>query len=329
MRAFEYASPTTKEQAVSLLGRSWNDAQALAGGTDLLSLMKDDVVAPKRVVNLKGVEELRGIRFDPRNGLRLGALVTWDEVLDDANVRRHYPSLHAAAGEIGGPQIRSVGTVGGNLCQRPRCWYYRGGFGLLGQAQGGRSMVVDGDNRYHAILGNEGPAYFVSPSTMAPLLIALGATVRLFGPKGAREVPVEKFFRVPRTSEEREHDLAPGEIVTEVRVPPSSARSASYEVREKEALDWPLAAASVALKMNGNRVQTARVVLGHVAPIPWTSPEAEAALVGKAITESVAQAAGDAAVAKAKALSGNAYKIQLARVAVKRALLEAAGGGAR
>lgn len=329
MRAFEYASPTTKEQAVSLLGRSWNDAQALAGGTDLLSLMKDDVVAPKRVVNLKGVEELRGIRFDPRNGLRLGALVTWDEVLDDANVRRHYPSLHAAAGEIGGPQIRSVGTVGGNLCQRPRCWYYRGGFGLLGQAQGGRSMVVDGDNRYHAILGNEGPAYFVSPSTMAPLLIALGATVRLFGPKGAREVPVEKFFRVPRTSEEREHDLAPGEIVTEVRVPPSSARSASYEVREKEALDWPLAAASVALKMNGNRVQTARVVLGHVAPIPWTSPEAEAALVGKAITESVAQAAGDAAVAKAKALSGNAYKIQLARVAVKRALLAAAAGGAR
>jgi len=329
MRAFEYASPKTKEQAVALLGRSWTDAQVLAGGTDLLSLMKDDVVAPKRVVNLKGVEELRGIRFDPAGGLRLGALVTWDEVLDDASVRRHYPSLRAAVGEIAGPQIRSVGTLGGSLCQRPRCWYFRGGFGLLGQAPGGRSMVVDGDNRYHAILGNEGPAYFVSPSTLAPLLIALGATVRLFGPKGAREIPVEKFFRVPKTTEEREHDLAPGEIVTEVRVPPGSARTASYEVREKEGLDWPLATASVALKMNGNRVQSARVVLGHVAPVPWPSPEAEAALAGKAMSEAVAQAAGDAAVSKAKALSGNGYKVQLARVAVKRAVLAAAGGGAR
>jgi xanthine dehydrogenase YagS FAD-binding subunit len=329
MRAFEYASPTTKEQAVALLGRSWNDSEALAGGTDLLSLMKDDVVAPKRLVNLKGIEELRGIRFDPAGGLRLGALATWDEILGDATVRRQYPSLHAAVGEIGSPQIRSVGTLGGSLCQRPRCWYFRGGFGLLGQAPGGRSMVVDGDNRYHAILGNEGPAYFVSPSTLAPLLVALGATVRLFGPKGAREMPVERFFRVPRTSEEREHDLAPGELVTEVRVPAGSARSASYEVREKEGLDWPLAVAAVALKMNGNRVQSARVVLGHVAPVPWVSPEAEAALAGKAITESVAQAAGEAAVSRARALSGNGYKVQLARVAVKRAVLAAAGGGAR
>lgn len=329
MRAFEFASPTSKEQAVSLLGRSWNEAEALAGGTDLLSLMKDDVVAPRRVVNLKGVEELRGIRFDPRSGLRLGALVTWAEVVDDASVRRHYPSLHAVAGEIGAPQIRSVGTVGGNLCQRPRCWYYRGGFGLLGQGQGGRSMVVDGDNRYHAILGNEGPAYFVSPSTIAPLYIALGATVRLFGPNGAREVPVAKFFRVPKTSEEREHDLAPGEIVTEVRVPPSSARSANYEVREKEGLDWPIVTAAVALTMSGKTVQSARVVLGHVAPVPWPSPEAEAALAGKTISEAVAQAAGDAAVSRARALSGNGYKVQLARVAVKRAVLAAAGGGAR
>jgi xanthine dehydrogenase YagS FAD-binding subunit len=329
MRAFEYANPKSKEQAVALLGRSWNDAEVLAGGTDLLSLMKDDVVAPKRVVNLKGVEELRGIRFDPAGGLRLGALATWDEVLDDANVGRHYPSLKAAASELGGPQIRSLGTVGGNLCQRPRCWYYRAGFGLLGQGQGGKSMVVEGDNRYHAILGNQGPAYFVSPSTMAPLLIALGATVRLFGPKGAREIPVEKFFRIPRTSEEREHDLAPGEIVTEVRVPPATTKSANYEVREKQALDWPLVTAAVALNMSGNTVRSARVVLGHVAPVPWRSPEAEAALAGKTASEAVAQAAGEAAVSKARALSGNGYKVQLARVAVKRAVLAAAGGGAR
>ena len=327
MRALEYASPTTKEQATSLLGRSWTDAAILAGGTDLLSLMKDDVAAPKRVVNIKGIEELRGIRPDG-GGLRLGALVTFEELLDNAAVRKSYPAIWAAADGVRSPQIRSMGTVGGDLCQRPHCWYYRSGFGLLAQ-EGGRSMVVDGDNRYHAILGNAGPAYFVSPSSLAPALVALGATVRIFGPGGAREVPVEKFFLAPRTDDDREHDLKPNEIVTEVRVPSPAGANATYEVREKEALDWPLATASVVLKTGGGRVESARVVLGHVAPIPWRSPEAEAALGGQAVNEQVAAAAGDAAVKGAKPLSGNAYKVQLARVAVKRAVLAAAGGGAR
>jgi xanthine dehydrogenase YagS FAD-binding subunit len=328
MRAFEYVSPTTKEQAVALLGRSGRDAEVLAGGTDLLSLMKDDVAAPKRLVDIKRIEELRGIRFDRASGLRLGALATFEEVLDHPDVRKSYRAIHSAVEGVTSPQIRNAGTVGGDLCHRPRCWYYRAGFGLLAQ-DGARSMVVEGDNRYHAILGNAGPAYFVSPSSLGPALVALGATVRIFGPKGQRDIPVEKFFRTPRTSDEREQDLGPGEIVTEVRIPAPGGPSATYEVREKEALDWPLTAAAVALKMTGNSVQSARVVLGHVAPVPWPSPEAAAALAGKAITESVAQAAGDAAVAKAKALSGNAYKIQLARVAVKRAVLAAAGGGAR
>ena len=328
MRAFEYASPKSTSQAVALLGRTWNDAQVLAGGTDLLSLMKDDVVAPKRLVNIKGVEELRGVKLDG-SGLRLGALATFEELLDNADIKQKYPSIHAAVDGVHSAQIRSVGTVGGDLCQRPRCWYYRAGFGLLAQGAGGKSMVVDGDNRYHAILGNAGPAYFVSPSSLGPALVALGATLRVAGPKGTRDVPAARFFRTPKANDEREHDLQPNEIVTEVRVPPPTGPNATYEVREREALDWPLAAAAVSLKMNGNRVQTARVVLGHVAPIPWTSPETEAALAGKAITDSVAQAAGDAAVGKAKALSRNAYKVQLARVAVKRAVLAAAGGGAR
>jgi xanthine dehydrogenase YagS FAD-binding subunit len=327
MRALEYASPTTKEQATSLLGRSWTDAAILAGGTDLLSLMKDDVAAPKRVVNIKGIEELRGIRPDG-GGVRLGALVTFEELLDNASIRKSYPAIWAAADGVRSAQIRSMGTVGGDLCQRPHCWYYRSGFGLLAQ-EGGRSMVVDGDNRYHAILGNAGPAYFVSPSSLAPALVALGATVRIFGPGGAREVPVEKFFLTPRTDDDREHDLKPNEIVTEVRVPSPAGANATYEVREKEALDWPLATASVVLKTGGGRVESARVVLGHVAPIPWRSPEAEAALGGQAVNEQVAAGAGDAAVKGAKPLSGNAYKVQLARVAVKRAVLAAAGGGAR
>jgi xanthine dehydrogenase YagS FAD-binding subunit len=330
MRAFEYANATTKEQAVSLLGTTWDESDVLAGGTDLLALMKDDIITPKRLVNIKDIPELRGLKVSAKEGLRIGALVTIQELADDANVKARFSVIARTASEIAGPQIRNMATIGGNLCQRPRCWYYRAGFGLLAKNDKGESLVLSGDNRYHAILGNKGPAYFVSPSSLAPLLVALGASVRTFGPKGKREIPVEKFFRIPQSENEREHDLMPDEIVTEIIVPPmQGAKSATYEIRQKDAMDWPLAIASVVLKMSGNKVNSARVAMGHVAPIPWRSPEAEAALVGKAINDDVAKAAGDAAVANAKSLGRNGYKIQLARVAVKRAILEAARGGAK
>jgi xanthine dehydrogenase YagS FAD-binding subunit len=326
MRGFEYANPTTKEQAVGLLGNNWADADVLAGGTDLLALMKDDIVAPKRLVNIKDIQELRGITVSSK-GLRIGALVTIQELADDAHVREAFPVVAMTAIEIAGPQIRNMGTVGGNLCQRPRCWYYRAGFGLLAKDASGEPLVPSGDNRYHAILGNAGPAYFVSPSTLAPLFIALGGTVRLFGPKGKREIPVDKFFIIPQTESEREHDLRPNEIVTEIVLPPlAGIKAATYEIRQKDAMDWPLAIASVALSFSGNKVRSARVVMGQVAPVPWRSTEAETALVGKAINEETAKAAGEAAVTGAKSLGRNAYKIQLARVAVKRAVLAAAGG---
>jgi xanthine dehydrogenase YagS FAD-binding subunit len=326
MRGFEYANPTTKEQAVGLLGNDWADADVLAGGTDLLALMKDDIVAPKRLVNIKDIQELRGITVSSK-GLRIGALVTIQELADDAHVREAFPVVAMTAIEIAGPQIRNMGTVGGNLCQRPRCWYYRAGFGLLAVDKSGEPLVPTGDNRYHAILGNAGPAYFVSPSTLAPLFIALRGTVRLFGPKGKREIPVDKFFIIPQKESEREHDLRPNEIVTEIVLPPlAGIKAATYEIRQKDAMDWPLAIASVALSFSGNKVRSARVVMGQVAPVPWRSEAAEQALVGKPINEDTAKAAGEAAVVGAKSLGRNAYKIQLARVAVKRALLAAAGG---
>lgn len=326
MQGFEYASPTTKEQAVALLGSSWADAEVLAGGTDLLSLMKDDVVHPKRIVSLKDVAELRGIKAT-KAGLRIGATATIQELLDDAQVGRAYPAIFHAAEGITSPQIRAMGTVGGDLCQRPRCWYYRAGFGLLATDPNGEPLVPSGDNRYHAILGNSGPAYFVSPSSLAPALIAYGATVRIQGPKGSRDVPVERFFVTPQNAGQREYDLKPGEIVTDITIPSAAgAAGATYEVRQKEALDWPLAAASVVLKMSGGKVASARIALGHVAPIPWRSEAAEQTLVGKSINEDTAKAAGEAAVVGAKSLGRNAYKIQLARVAVKRAVLAAAGG---
>ncbi len=330
MRAFEYASPTSKEQAVALLGNSWGEAEVLAGGTDLLSLMKDDVARPKRLVNIKEIKELRGISYSPNTGLRLGALATIQDLLDNAVVGRSYRAISEAAGGIHSPQIRNMGTVAGELCQRPRCWYYRAGYGLLAKDESGQSLVPNGDNRYHAILDNTGPAYFVNPSSLAPALIALGARARVYGPQGAREVPLERFYIVPKSNDEREYDLKPNEIITEIVVPPvQGARTATYEVRQREALDWPLATASVVVSLTANQVKSARVVLGHVAPRPWRSTEAEQSLVGKPITEETAEAAGNMAVRRAQSLGRNNYKIQLARVAVKRALLEAARGGSR
>ena len=329
MRAFEYASPATKDQAVRLLGNAWDDAAPLAGGTDLLALMKDDVYSPKRLVNIKELKELRGIVVGPRQ-LRIGALTTIQELADHPQVRQRFPAIAHAAEEIAGPQIRNMGTIGGNLCQRPRCWYYRTGFGLLAKDDTGASLVPSGDNRYHAILGNAGPAYFVSPSSLAPVLIALGGTVRLYGPNGKREIPLEQFFRTPQSESEREHDLKPNEIVTDIMVPTQAGvKTAFYEIRQKEAMDWPLALAAVALRIEGGKVGSARVLMGHVAPVPWRSEEAEQALMGKAITEEVAQSAAEAAVAKATSLGRNRYKIQLARVAVKRAILQAVRGGGR
>jgi xanthine dehydrogenase YagS FAD-binding subunit len=328
MRAFEYASPTTKEQAVALLGSRWGEREVLAGGTDLLSLMKDAVVEPKRVVNIKEIAELQGIKYSEADGLRLGALATFQELLDSDVVAKQFPALAQAAEGVRSEQIRAVGTVAGDLCQRPRCWYFRGGMGLLAQDSSGKSLVVDGENRYHAILGNAGPAYYVSPSSLAPALIALGAKVRLFGPKGAREVTAEKFFVTAKAGTDRENVLAPNEIVTEIVVPAGATANATYEVRHGESLDWPLAAAAVSLKMSGKTVTAARVVLGHVAPVPWPSAEAEKVLTGKAVSAKLAEQAGAAAVKDAKPLSQNAYKVQLTRVAVKRAILRAVEGRA-
>ncbi len=328
MRAFEYASPTTKSQAVGLLSGTWGETEVLAGGTDLLSLMKDDVATPKRLVSIKEITELRGIDSSPKAGLRIGALVTVQELIDSDVARQHYPALISAAVGISSPQIRNMGTVAGDLCQRPRCWYYRAGYGLFARDEQGKSLVLQGDHRYHAILGNSGPAYYVCPSSLAPPLIAFGARVRVFGPKGGREVSLEKFFLTPQSDSQREHDLASNEIVTEIVVPPAAgAVGATYEVRQKEALDWPLATASVVLKLSGATIQSARVVLGHVAPIPWLSSEAAQVLVGNRASDEVVQAAANAAVSKAKDLGRNGYKIQLARVAVKRALSAAARGG--
>jgi xanthine dehydrogenase YagS FAD-binding subunit len=262
-------------------------------------------------------------------GLRIGALTTLSELADNANVTKNYPALAEALNEAASPQIRNVATIGGNLCQRPRCWYFRAGFGLLPKDESGKDLISEGENRFHSVLGNDGPAQFVSPSTIVPILIAYGAKIRLVGSKSKREIALEKFFLTPKTTTEREHDLQANEIVSEILLPPAGeGKYAHYEIRQKAAFDWPLAVAAVALKMGGPTVQSARVVMGYVAPVPWISTEAEQALAGKSVSEETAQAAAEAALRDARPLSHNAYKVQLARVAVKRAILKAASGGA-
>jgi xanthine dehydrogenase YagS FAD-binding subunit len=325
MESFEYGNPASVPEALAMLGARWGEADVLAGGTDLIGLMKDRLHTPRRVVNIKSVREMEGIRKTAA-GLRIGALVTMDELAKNAVVKAEYTALAEAAAGIPSPQIRHMGTVGGDLCQRPRCWYFRQGMGLLA-LEDGKSRIPDGDNRYHAIFGG-GPAYFVSASSLAPALVAMGARVRLVSAKGSREVDAAGFFQAPKDEGVREIVLQPDEILTEILIPAGVGRSAAYEVRQKEALDWPLATAAVALKMNGAVVASARIVMGHVAPVPWEAAEAGKLLVGKPLTAAGAEAAARAAVSGAQPLSQNAYKVTLARTAVKRALLAAAQGRA-
>jgi xanthine dehydrogenase YagS FAD-binding subunit len=326
MHPFEYASPKTLKEALGLLGNQWGEADVLAGGTDLLNLLKDELHAPKRLVNIKGIAALGGISKTAA-GLRIGAIATVDELLGSAAVRTEYPSLAQAARGITSPQIRNMGTVGGDLCQRPRCWYFRMGYGLLAMKDG-KSLVEGGENKYHAIF-HDGPAKFVSASSFGPALIALGAKLKLASASGTREVEAAKWFIAPQNEGAREIALLPNEILTEIVVPSAAGvKNATYEVRQKDALDWPLATASVALKMKGTAVASAMIVLGHVGPTPYVAADAAAAIQGKAVNAETAEAAAAAAVRDARPLSGNAYKVTLAKTAVKRALLLAATGKA-
>ena len=285
--------------------------------------MKDYVTQPDRIVNVKVALEST---VTPLNGgLRIGAAMRMVDVAEHADIARMYPAFSAAAIEVGTPQIRNQATVGGNLNQRPRCWYYRNEEFVCFKKGGNQCFSPAGENQFHAILGG-GPSYIVHPSSLAVPSVAYGATFRLAGPKGERIIAAADYFTLPRQSLRMENVLAPDELLTHVILPaPGAVKSGHYEVRYKASHDWPIAFATVLLTMNGATVQSARVVMGAVAPIPWRSPAAEQALAGKTITEETAAAAADAALKDARPLSQNAYKVDVAMVAVKRAILRAAG----
>ncbi|HUE72231.1 MAG TPA: FAD binding domain-containing protein [Pirellulaceae bacterium] len=323
MKNFEYATPTTEAEVLELLADG-GQAEILAGGTDLVGLMKKMVINPDRVVNVMEVPSFKTLEQLDGGVVAIGATVTLDVLLSHPYLDP-YPAIRHAIGGIASAPLQCQGTLGGEVLQRPQCWFYRGGKGLLAAA--GRD-VEDGDNRFHAIFGNSGAAKFVSSSRIAPALIALGATARVVGPSPTDEqfLPVEALFRIPRHEGERENTLLPGQVVTHVILPPvDEATSATYEVRHGEGPDYPLASAAAAIRFEGGFIKDAKIVLGQVAPTPWISHEAADAIIGYSLNEETAEAAGKAAVASAQPLSMNGYKVQLAKTAVKRALLLAAG----
>jgi xanthine dehydrogenase YagS FAD-binding subunit len=325
VKAFSYVNPANERDAVRALSPEHEKAMPLGGGQDLLARMKDYVTQPDRIVNVKGALEST-VTPMPGGGLKIGAAMRIVDLAANAQVAKLYPAMIMAAGEVGTPQIRNQGTVGGNLNQRPRCWYFRNEEFVCFKKGGSQCFSPSGENQFHAIFGN-GPSFIVHPSSLAVPSVAYGATFRLFGPKGERMVPAAEYFTMPTLQNvQRENVLAPDELLTHVILPaPGAVKSGHYEVRYKESHDWPIAFATVLLTMNGNTVGGARVVMGAVAPVPWRSQAAEAALTGKTINEQTAAAAADAALRDAKPMSQNGYKIQVAKTAVKRAILNAAG----
>ncbi|MGH7199626.1 MAG: FAD binding domain-containing protein, partial [Planctomycetaceae bacterium] len=274
MKSFEYARPTTEAEALDLLGDHHADTAVLAGGTDLVGLLRENLVAPERVVDIKHVSTLRGVT-ETLDGVLIGALTTLEELLENPLLAGHR-AIRDVADAHYAIQIQQNGTLGGDLCHLPNCWYFRGGYGLLGMDRG-TSRVETGDNRYHAILGNAGPAKFVSASRFAPALIAWGAKARIIGPRADEEqwLPLEYFYQTPKTPKQGVTVLEPGQLLAQIWLPHAGhSDSASYEVLELRGLDWPLAAASAWLGMSGGVVRDARIVMGHVAPVPWIAHQA-------------------------------------------------------
>jgi xanthine dehydrogenase YagS FAD-binding subunit len=325
VKAFSYVNPANERDAVRSLGTDRDKVMPLAGGQDLLARLKDYVAQPDRIVNVKSALDAT-ITPVPGGGLKIGAAMKLVDLAEHAGVAKLYPAFSRAAIEVGTPQIRNQGTVGGNLNQRPRCWYFRNEEFVCFKKGGNVCFSPQGENQFHAIFGS-GPSFIVHPSSLAVPSVAYGATFRLAGPNGERMVPAAEYFTMPTLQNvTTENVLAPNELLTHVILPaPGAVKSGHYEVRYKESHDWPIAFATVLLTMGGDTVKAARIVMGAVAPVPWRAQAAEAALVGKPINEDTAAAVADVALRDARPLSQNAYKIQVAKTAVKRAILDAAG----
>lgn len=332
MNAFEWANAKTAADAVALLApgaRADYDEthRPIGGGQDLHTTLKSYIQRPGRVVNLKTIPNFDAIAVDG-SGLTLGATATLTDVELSADVKRFAPGLVEAIHSVATPQIRNLGTIGGNLCQRPRCWYFRHDNLKCLKRGGDTCYAKDGENKFHAIYGTDAPCVITHPSDLAPILVALGAAVDVEGANGKRTIAAKDFFRMPTTDDpRRENVLAAEEIVTAVRIvsTPLAARSTYLKFKERESLDFAMASVAAAVdQADDGTIRTARVVLGGVAPVPWALPKVDAFLAGKKLDDATIAEAATLAVADAKPLSQNGYKVPLTKTLVRRALAKLA-----
>lgn len=322
IKNFRYVRPQTLDEALTRLAEP--GAAAHAGGTDLLGCLRDGVYDVETVVSLTQIRALRGIR-STGSDLRIGPLTPLADVARHPVVREKYAALAQAAAAVGSPQLRNQGTLGGNLCQRPRCWYFRGDFACLRKG-GDRCYAVGGEDQYHCVFGG-GPCFMVHPSDTATALVALGARVTVAGPRLPRTIPLESFYVLPQRDFTKENILQPGELVTEVVIPaPASGSVSAYrKVRARASWDFALAAVAVALSFTPESVSAARVVLGAAAPVPWRAERAERALVGSRLDAPAITRAAAAAVDGATPMGQNGYKVPMLRGLTQEVLEGLAG----
>jgi xanthine dehydrogenase YagS FAD-binding subunit len=333
MKPFEHMTAATQEQVLSELShnatRTYREAvvRPIAGGTDLLPLLKVRLASVDRLVDIKRVTDLRGIRAGADSGLRVGALTTLSDLERAAELHGGYAILRDAARAAATPQLRSAATVAGNLLQRNRCWYFRSDVRCW--LKGGEECFArQGRNDHHAILGvGDAPCIAVHPSDLAPTLIALDAEVLIASSRGERTVHVADLLHAPTAEARIEHALAPDELIVELRLPaqPQAAGGAYEKGMERQAWSFALASAAAVVQLGDGRVEHARLVLGGVAPVPWRDTEAEALLVGQTLTPELAESAAARVVAAAAPFAHNGYKVPLARELARRAILRAAG----
>ena len=321
MNRFEYADASTVEEAVQLTVKG---SAIKAGGVDLLDLMKERLASPSRLVNIRNIPNLDQIKEDDK-GLSIGPLATLSQISSDATINKSYKAIALAAGKAATPQIRNMATAGGNLLQRPRCWYFRNELFPCRKKGGEICYAQQGENQYHAIYSN-GLCAIVHPSALATPLIAMNATIDIQGPKDKRSAALEEFLILPNVDLHRENTLGEGEIITNIRVPKLPAGATSHYIKqgEKESFDWPIAEVAVVLEKDGNTCKRAAIIMGAAAPVPHRAREAEAALQGKEITKDNALAAADAALASATPMTMNKYKIPLFRNIIARTILAVA-----
>ena len=318
MPNFTYVKAKSLKETISHL--SSKGARIHAGGTDLLGCLRDDIFGAEKLVSIGQLKALRGISQAGDGGLRIGALTTITEIENNKTLRERYSALAQAASEVGSPQLRNQGTIGGNICQKPRCWYYRGEFHCLRKG-GDTCYAYQGENQFHCIFGGDG-CYIVHPSDTAPALVAFEAMVRVSGPGGSRLVPIGKFHVPPGENVQKETILKPNEIVNEILLPSAKGRlhSSYRKVRARRSWDFALASVALVLQFDGDKIARARVVLGGAAPVPWRSKEVEEAITGRRLDAETVTRAATAAVKNAQPLKQNGYKIPLFRGMIEEEL---------